>query len=118
MIKRFFSISLTILIGIAIYQFSSIPGGVGIPKVFNSQSIAYHFIIFFLFSFFLLVSIKGNKKITPKYIILTLTVSILYAFLDEYHQMFVPLRSPSMEDIMVDSIGIFSSMIYLMTKNQ
>lgn len=115
--KRLISVILTILVGITIYQFSSIPGS-GIPGIFNGQSIIYHFTIFFLFSFFLLISIKGNKKVKSKYILITLIISILYAFLDEYHQMFVPLRSPSIGDILTNFVGVLSSMIYFMARNQ
>lgn len=115
--KRFISIILTILIGITIYQFSSIPGN-SVPASGFNFSIAYHFTIFFLFSFFLLISIKGNKKLKSNHLFITLAISILYAFLDEYHQMFVPLRNSSIVDVLTNTIGIFSSMIYLINRDQ
>ncbi len=118
--NKYIAIALTILIAIEIFYFSSIPGGdsaggTGIPFV----ATIYHFVVFFLFSFFLLSSITGNKKIKISYILIALMVSIIYAFLDEFHQMFVPFREPAIQDILTDTAGIFSSMIlYLYFKKK
>ena len=46
-----------------------------------------------------------------KYIIIALLISIAYAFLDEFHQMFVPFREPAIRDILTNTAGIFSSII-------
>ena len=105
MSKRIFSIIITILLVIEIFHFSSLPGtstGRGIPFI----SIAYHFIIFFLLAFFLFQSIKTKNKIKASQIITTLLISILYAISDEIHQFFVPLRSCTFFDILIDLAGI------------
>lgn len=115
--KRYVAIILTILIAIEIFYFSSISGGQPGTGGGIRISIFYHFLVFFLFNFFLLVSIIGNKKIKINYIILALIISIIYAVLDEVHQMFVLFRNPAIQDVLTDTVGIFSSMIlYLYSK--
>ena len=107
--NRWLAIVMTILIVIEIFYFSTLQGGTGIegnvwiPRV-------YHFTIFFLLSFFIFITIKGKEKIRLKYILIALVFSIMYAILDEIHQMFVPLRDASIKDILVDTLGIFSSL--------
>lgn len=43
--------------------------------------------------------------------IYTLTVAILYAASDEWHQSFVPGRSASVRDVVIDSIGATSGVL-------
>ena len=48
-----------------------------------------------------------------KYILIVLIISIVYGILDEVHQLFVPLRFFSIQDILTDNLGsIFSIVIY------
>ena len=108
--KRIFAIILTILMAIEIFYFSSITGVRGPSGVLN-LSIVYHFVAFFLLSFFLLISIVGQKEIKVRYLVIVLLISITYSILDEFHQFFVPGRFPDLFDIFTDSAGIFSSMI-------
>jgi len=104
------SLIITLLIIIEIFHFSSLSfegeggGSSWMPLI-------YHFVIFFLLGFFILITIKGNKKIKTKFIIITILISISYAILDELHQLFVPFRSSSIQDIITDTLGIISSMI-------
>lgn len=104
------SVFMIILIAIEIFFFSSIPG-TSVAGGSNWIARAYHFIIFFLFSFFMFVTIKGNKKIKANYIFIVLIISLIYASLDEFHQLFVPFRSCNITDILTDSLGIFFSII-------
>lgn len=113
--NRKIALLLTLLITIEIFHFSSLSGVAGagtgggnwIPRI-------YHFVIFFLFSFFLFVAIKGNKKVKINHLLLVLIISVSHAILDEVHQMFVPFRYPSFSDILTNSLGIFFSvLIYL-----
>ncbi len=116
--KRYAAIILTTLIAIEIFYFSSISGtfyqvGIGLTPI----PTIYHLIVFFLFNFFLLLSIIGNKKIKINYIIIALSISIIYALSDEFHQIFIPFRYPSIQDILIDTIGIFvSTIIYFYYK--
>jgi len=105
------SFILTFLITIEIFYVSSI-SGTSFGKIgSNLISILYHFIVFFLFTFFLFITIKGNKKIKSKYLLIVLIIAIIQAFLDEFHQIFVPFRDASIRDILIDAIGIFSAII-------
>ena len=87
--NRWLTILFTTLIAIEIFYFSTIQGSTGTGGIILFAKI-YHFVAFFLFAFFLFMSIKGSKKIKVNYIIITLTVSILYAISDEIHQIVVP----------------------------
>lgn len=110
--NRYAAIILIILVALEILYFSSIPGGhPGTGGGITGIATIYHFVVFFLFGFFLLISIIGNKKIKINYMVIALVISIIYAVLDEVHQMFVPFRSPSIRDILTDTAGIFSSML-------
>lgn len=107
-----FALIITILIIIEIFYFSSLSfGGGGEGKGNPWIPIIYHFSVFFLLSFFILSTIKGDKKLKIKYLIIALTISITYAFLDEVHQLFVPSRNFSIGDILTDITGIFLSAI-------
>ncbi|MEK6760379.1 MAG: VanZ family protein [Nanoarchaeota archaeon] len=108
--RRFFVFFMLLLIGVEIFYISSIPGsasGGGFPFI----PITYHFSVFFLFSFFLFFLIKGKRKIKTRHAIFALFLSLAYAVSDEFHQSFVPMRSPSLEDIFVDLIGISFSIL-------
>lgn len=107
---------LFILISIEIFYFSSLtspPGG----QKFLLIPITYHFVVFFLFSFLLILSINGKDKLKKRYLLITLITSISYAFLDEFHQSFIPGRNAGLQDIITDSAGIiFGIFIYSITK--
>jgi len=112
--KRWINFVFLILIGVEIYWFSSIPGSGIETGGISLMPIAYHFIVFFLFALFLFSTINHNKKIKPKLVIFILILSLLYAVLDEIHQIFVPGRSSNLKDVLTDSAGIFSStLLYL-----
>lgn len=117
--KRYAAIILTLLIALEIFYFSSI-SGISYPhqEGIGFIPIVYHLAVFFLFNFFLLISIKGNKKIKISYVIIALGGSIIYALSDEFHQIFIPFRNPSIQDILTDTIGIFLSTILVLYFNK
>lgn len=116
--NRKISLILTILLIIEIFYFSSLQGTIGAGPRINLSTI-YHFVVFFLFSFFLFATVKGDKKIKAKYILIILVISITYSILDEVHQIFVPFRDASIRDILINNAGIFSSiLIYLHINNK
>ena len=108
--NRWLAISLTTLIAIEIFCFSSIQGSTGTGGAIQFAKI-YHFVAFFLFAFFLFMSIKGNRKIKISHVAITVTASILYAISDEIHQIFVPLRHASIGDVLTDTLGICFAMV-------
>ncbi|MDP2628986.1 MAG: VanZ family protein [Nanoarchaeota archaeon] len=110
------SVIMIILISIEIFYISSLPGSV---EVGGNEWIAitYHFTIFFLLTFFIFTSIMKNEKIKLRKVLFVVLISLIYALLDEIHQIFVPLRDASIRDILIDSIGIFfATAIYIYTK--
>lgn len=57
---------------------------------------------------FLLVGALSNYRISKKKILyLAAGLSMLYAFSDESHQSFIPGRTPSVNDLVIDGLGIF-----------
>jgi VanZ family protein len=116
--KRKITIPITILIAIEIFFFSSIPGTAEPLQVKGLDlTVIYHFGIFFLFGFFCLVSIKGDKKLTGSGLSFVLIISLIYAALDEIHQKFVPMRVSSLQDFLIDSSGILISFLFFLFLN-
>ena len=56
---------------------------------------------------------QGRQGWSPKRALLALTLSILYAASDEYHQAFISSRSSSLTDVGIDSIGALMGQAYL-----
>jgi VanZ family protein len=116
--NRRFAIIFTLIIAAEIFIFSSFPGTKVEMGGLDLTSL-YHLIVFFLLNFFLLISLIGKKKIKTKYLFITIITSIIYAFLDEIHQIFVAFRTPSIGDILTDSVGILlSTLIYINYKKR
>lgn len=72
----------------------------------------YALLNFLLFRFFYFLYGKNN---TDKALFLSVFASIIYAISDEIHQSFVPTRTGTIRDIMIDTIGIVLCFQY--TKN-
>jgi VanZ family protein len=67
---------------------------------------------------FLLIKTFSHYKISFKNIlIISFSMSFLYAVLDEYHQNFVLGRHGSVKDILIDSLGIMIVTIFYPRKN-
>lgn len=113
--NKLLSWGITLLIAITIFYVSSltsrqIPGGGGT----GLRAILYHIIIFFLFAFFLAISLVQGKK--KDLISLAIILAVAYGITDEIHQYFVPGRASSFSDFLLDSLGIlFASMIYFIS---
>ena len=107
--SRSWSIVLTILIAVEIFYFSTLEGGTGGTGI-DWLPIVYHSVVFFLFAFFLFISVN-NKKTRISGVIMVLVISVIYAISDEIHQIFVPLRDASVIDILIDTLGIYSAVI-------
>ena len=116
--RRFFSVFMLILMGIEIFYISSIPGSKPIGS-FGWIPLIYHFSIFFLFSFFVFFFIKGKEEKKSHHAIFALFLSLIYAISDEFHQSFVPFRTPSFGDIIIDLAGIsFALLISIFISNR
>ncbi len=106
---KIFYIVITILIALEIFLFSSISSPIGEKTGFNLATF-YHFGIFFIFTFFLSLSLKKGK-INNKTILIILLISLIYAISDEFHQLFVPGRFCSIKDILIDFAGSLFSVL-------
>ncbi len=108
--RRIFPAAMLVLITAEIFYFSSISGSKE-PGSIGLASVAYHFTVFFLFSFFLFALVKGKNPVKAKHMLLVAGISVAHAILDEIHQMFVPFRDAGINDVLTNTLGIFSSMI-------
>lgn len=107
---------ITILIAIFIFYISSLSFEGAPVGGYGWKTVAYHIYSFLFLTGFLLISlIRGNWK-RKNLIFLGIIIAVLYGISDEIHQLFVPGRSCSFSDILIDLIGIlFASLIYLLS---
>lgn len=64
-----------------------------------------HFAAYFILGALLVKAIRQNKPLNTKWFILSITICVLYAISDEFHQSFIPGRGPSAIDVLIDSAG-------------
>lgn len=98
---------ITIIIFITIFYLSSRT----FPDIAGKTSylsIIYHFFAFFFLTAFLLISIMKGK-FNRNIFIIAIFIAILYGVSDEFHQYFVPGRSSTMFDIIIDTLGILAA---------
>lgn len=101
---------MTILTAAVIFYASTIVTTAGVASGFN-LAMFYHFGIFFMFTFFLtLTAINQDSDLTRTLSIIIL-ISLVYAFTDEIHQLFVPGRFASLKDILIDLTGSVFALI-------
>jgi len=104
--------TITILIALTIFYMSSLSFPQGSPgPEFTLKPIIYHFFAFFFLNLFLMISITKGKLKNKKLILLAILLSIIYATLDEFHQYFVPGRTSTISDVLIDTWGILFSVI-------
>jgi VanZ family protein len=91
-----------------IFYTSSIPG-TDIPYLFSFQDIIYHFIVYLILCLFFSRALKNSiaNMTSPQVILFSLLFGIGYGISDEFHQLFVPYRSVSGFDVLIDGIGSF-----------
>jgi VanZ family protein len=109
---RIFYIVMTILIALVIFFVSSISSFPIIEKTGIDISVFYHFGVFFMFTFFLTLSIT-DRKMDKKTILVILLISLIYAISDEFHQLFVPGRFADIKDASIDFLGSLLSVLIL-----
>lgn len=78
---------------------SAIPGetirSAGLGK--ESYHVDGHFLMFFL--------LCASYYKATKNVIISIVLSILYGLTDEFHQLYVPMRSFQTKDLLVDTLG-------------
>lgn len=101
-----------------IFHISSFPGS-EIPSVFPFQDILFHFFVYLMLAFFFSRAMQRTYPniTTAKIILVTLIFGTFYGLTDEFHQAFVPLRSCSGLDLLIDSLGsIAGSLVFIFRK--
>jgi VanZ family protein len=103
--------TITIIGAALIFWISSITFPPGDSPGLDLKPLIYHFSAFFFLAAFMLISIVQGKH--KNLFGLAVLLSILYAILDEVHQLYIVGRYFSFGDIMIDSSGILmASIIY------
>jgi VanZ family protein len=95
---------------VLVFYISSLPNPPGTEAVVFSFDKILHVLEFAGFAFLLLRLLK-HKRVRNPYVY-AVVLTILYGVLDEFHQSFVPNRVLSGWDILSDSIGAFSVLIF------
>ena len=71
-----------------------------------------HFTEYFIFSLLIFRGIRaGQKGWHLRWVLTTILIVAAYACLDEYHQSFVPGRTPAVRDVLIDTTGGTAAMI-------
>jgi len=103
-----------------IFYLSSIPNlGTGWGTWDTILRKAAHITEYFILVFLLYRAFKGSFDLSSFYLLFwSCVLSFLYAVSDEIHQAFVPTRSPSVKDVLIDSVGIIVFYLFVKYKNR
>lgn len=99
---------MTLVVAVVIFLVSNIESFPTGPKTIINLSTVYHFGVFFMFTFFLTLSLI-NKKLDKKTILIILLLSLAYGMSDEFHQLFVIGRFADVKDALTDFAGSICS---------
>jgi len=86
-----------------IFGMSALPGS-QVPGRFGSLA---HFVEYAVFSALLYLALRVDTESTRAALLAVLIASV-YAVSDEFHQSFVPMRTPDPADWLVDTLGAFA----------
>ena len=102
-----------------IFYFSSVPDlKTDLEFDFFLRKIA-HIAEYFIFTFFLYRAFSGSSNLkTSRFLMCSVVFSLLYAISDEIHQYFVAGRHCSIQDVLIDSIGIVCFYIVIKFKHR
>ena len=71
-----------------------------------------HFTEYFILSLLVLRGIRaGSREVHLRWALLTILIVAAYASLDEFHQRFVPGRTPAVRDVLLDITGGIAAQI-------
>jgi VanZ family protein len=81
----------------------------------QALSVGGHLIVYFVLMILLVLALRASTKLSNKqaYLVAFLIVAI-YGLSDEYHQSFVPGRTPTLMDWLVDLIGAGLALLVLL----
>jgi hypothetical protein len=90
-----------------IFFFSSIPGQEFPPLGWWEWLVTNggHALGYAMLSAAFVYGLSADQPAAPRQLALAVLLAVLYSFSDEFHQAFVPGRTPSLMDLGVDAIG-------------
>ena len=111
--EKYWFVSLLIAIFLAglIYYISDTPSS-GFPSGLGIKTKIYHLGVYFLLTFFILLTIVRGKINNKYLIIIALLVSVAYGISDEIHQFFVPGRHSTFRDVFIDTTGVLLATVF------
>lgn len=72
---------------------------------------AAHFCTFLALGCSTYFAVRGESSKSPKFIFVSLFMTIVYACSDEFHQLLNGDRTPLYQDVMIDSVGAFVGIV-------
>ena len=66
-----------------------------------------HILEYAILTFLLIKALSEHQLTNRRILILAISLAILYAISDEYHQSFILGREGTLRDVVIDSIGVF-----------
>lgn len=85
-----------------IFRLSAIPGS-SLPGRFSALG---HFAVYAVLGTLLFLALRPGRR-ADEALVLAVFLAALYGIADEYHQSFVPMRTPDVADWGVDTLGSF-----------
>ena len=116
--KKVFYWLLVIVYMSFIFYISSLPGTHLITKISIYDKIL-HVVEFFILAALLYkcFDIADNKALRENRYFLAITITIIYAISDEFHQSFVPGRVADLNDIIADAFGASLILAFKLLRN-
>ena len=96
-----------ILYSCVIYYLSSLESEKLPEEYFISFFTAVHFIEYFIYGMLTNFAFHKNPKV------LSILIGVFYGGFDEYHQSFVPTRTPDYWDFIVDILGVIAGVYFI-----
>ncbi len=112
---RIISLWFVVLAWMAFIFFVSSAPGSAIPFIFAHQDIPFHLITYALLAYFFIRALRNSSRglLHLHLILITVIFCVIYGASDEFHQLFVPGRSASGFDLLIDGMGsVFGSLAY------
>ena len=102
---------------VIIFVESSIPGHKYPPAALGIDKLI-HAGIFFIFCWLVFRALKHQivELVSRMSYFLSVIVTILYGFADEFHQLYVPGRSADMSDMAADALGGFLFILFVVVR--
>jgi len=96
-----------------IFYCSTITGGT-FKKIMPFQDVIFHFFAYMILCLFFSRAIRNNSlgMTAKKLILFTVLFALVYGATDEWHQVFVPNRTPSLMDLFIDGLGGFAGSLF------